>query len=243
VLTGSGWLIAVSRVENILIGVAIAALASCLLFPTWLRTSMPGLVASAIKAIGRYLALVREVRGAGAQARLLHEARSDAETAVASLRAAAGQLGLEPGSGAVAMAGDVSAAAARVLDVIIALQVMLHQPGSGQSAGVTAIMGEAGDALRRMRAAIAGQERPVPVAVLAGTGHRQGQAGALTTAAAPARATIAAAVTRAGSRGESSPCAPVPESALLSAALDQLTDAVADLGSALGRLPGPSKLS
>jgi len=37
VLTGSGWLVAVSRAENILIGVAIAVAASCLLFPVYAR--------------------------------------------------------------------------------------------------------------------------------------------------------------------------------------------------------------
>jgi uncharacterized membrane protein YccC len=241
VLTGSGWLIAVSRVENILIGVAIAVLASGLLFPTWLRTSVPGLVTRAIDAIGSYLALVRRpARAAGAEAQLTHEARSAAEIAVASLRAAAGQLGLEPGSGAAAVVGDVSAAATQVLDVIITLQVMLDQTGPGQPADVTgAIMCEAGHALRCMGAAIAGREPPMPTAVLPGVRHQQDRADAPTTTALT-WATTAAAATRAGSGGESPPCLPPPRSALLSAALDHLTDAVADLGRVLGRLPASS---
>jgi uncharacterized membrane protein YccC len=241
VLTGSGWLIAVSRAENILIGVVIAVLASRLLFPTWLRTSVPGLVAGTIDAIGRYLALVqRSGREAGAEAQLTHEARSAAETAVASLRAAAGQLGLEPGSGAVAIAGDASTAATRVLDAIITLQLTLDQTGPGQPAGVTgAIIGETGDALRRMRAAIAGREPSVPTAVLAGARQEQGRADAL-TAPAPTPAITAAAATRAGPGGELPPCLPSPRPALLSAALDQLTDAIADLGSVLGPLSAAS---
>jgi uncharacterized membrane protein YccC len=66
VLTGSGWLIAVSRAENVLIGVAIAIVAGYLLFPTWLRTSVPGLVTDAVNAIGRYLAMLRTAREAAA---------------------------------------------------------------------------------------------------------------------------------------------------------------------------------
>ncbi len=138
VLTGSGWLIAVSRIENILIGVAIAVVVSCLLFPTWLRTSVPGLVTGTIDAIRRYLAMVRlprepEAGNKRAEGKALHEARSDAETAVASLRATAGQLGLEPGSGALARGlGDASAAAGEVLDAIIALKQVLDRDGTGR---------------------------------------------------------------------------------------------------------------
>ena len=128
-------------------------------------------MADTIDAIGRYLALVRQRAGA-AEARLAHQARSEAETAVASLRATIGQLGLEPGSGTVVIVGEVSAAAARVLDTIIALPVMLDLAGPGQPAGITtAIIGDAGDALTRMRAAIAGQEPPAPAAALADTRH------------------------------------------------------------------------
>jgi uncharacterized membrane protein YccC len=139
VLTGSGWLIAVSRAENILVGVAIAALVSYLLYPTWLRTSVPGVVANAIGAIGRYLAAVRPARTAGEEDRELHEARSEAETAVASLRATAGQLGLERGSGTLALVlGDASAAAARLLDTIIALKQVLDRTGPEQRASAAA---------------------------------------------------------------------------------------------------------
>jgi uncharacterized membrane protein YccC len=216
VLTGSGWLIAMSRVENIMIGVAVAVVTSCLLFPTWLRTSVPGLVANAIDAIGRCLALVRQpARAVDAAAQLRHEARSAAETAVASLRATIGQLGLEPGSGTVVLVGEVSAAAGRVLDTIIALQVVLDRAEPGQPTGVAAAtIGEAGDALECMRSAIAGREQPTP----AGSGRESSPA-----APAPRPALLSAV--------------PVPRPALLSAALGQLTDAVADLRRVLGRLP------
>jgi hypothetical protein len=54
---------------------------------------------------------------------------------VASLRATAGQLGLEPGSGPLASAlGEASAAAARLLDTVIALNQVLEQAGSPQEA-------------------------------------------------------------------------------------------------------------
>jgi uncharacterized membrane protein YccC len=230
VLTGSGWLIAVSRAENILIGVAIAAVASYLLFPTWLGTSVPGLVATTIDAIGRYLALLRPpARAAGAEDDLLHRARSDAETAVASLRATAGQLGLEPSSRALAIAGDVSTAAGRVLDAIITLKQALDQAGPDQSAGGTmAVLGEAGDALSRLRAAVAGQKPPTPVPVLAGARPIQSRADAPATAAA---------MTQAASADGSSPCPRALRPPLLWAAVEQLTDAIAGLGRALGRLP------
>jgi uncharacterized membrane protein YccC len=226
VLTGSGWLIAVSRVENILIGVAIAVVVSYLLFPAWLRTSVPGLVAGTIDAIGRYLALLREP--ARARDDLLHRARSEAETAVASLRVTAGQLGLEPGSSALAIAGDVSAAAGRVLDSIITLKQVLDQTGPEQSAGpAIAIIGEASDALSRMRAAVAGQEPPAPVPVLASNRHPQSRADGLTTGAA---------MTQVAAADESSRCARV-RPPLLSAALDQLTEAIASLRRVLGGFP------
>jgi hypothetical protein len=50
---------------------------------------------------------------------------------VASLRATAGRLGLEPGSGALApVLGEASVAAAQVLDAIIALEQVPDRDGS-----------------------------------------------------------------------------------------------------------------
>lgn len=92
VLTGSGWLIAVSRVENILIGVAIAAVVSYLLFPTWLRTSVPGLVASTIGAVERYLALLRQPGWAGLPRRSPRQRQPEPEQ-LASRRRAPGRRG------------------------------------------------------------------------------------------------------------------------------------------------------
>jgi uncharacterized membrane protein YccC len=170
VLTGSGWLIAASWAENILIGVAIAIVAGYLLFPTWLRTSVPGLVTDAVNAIGRCLAMLRTARDAaaeevGAEDTALHQARSDAETAVASLRATAGQLGLEPGSGALALVlGDASAAAAQVLDAIVALEQVPDRSGPAsetpregwepRSVSLLSAVGQLTDAITSLRRAL-----------------------------------------------------------------------------------------
>ena len=218
VLTGSGWLIAVSRAENILIGVAIAAVVSYLLYPTWLRTSVPGVVAHAIDTIGRYLATVRPDPGARAEEQARHDTRSEAETAVASLRATAGQLGLEPGSGTLALVlGEASDAAARLLDTIIALTQVLDRTGPEQQASAAAIIGHASDALSRMSAAIAGPEPPTRSAADAGIRYRPGS--------------------------ESAQEAREPQPVLLRFALEQLTDATASFRRVVGRLPAPATAS
>jgi hypothetical protein len=82
---------------------------------------------------------------------------ADARAALALL------AGGEPGSSALAIAGDVSTAAGQVLDSIIALKQVLDQAGPGQLAGpAVAIIGEAGDALLCMRAALVGRSRRLP---------------------------------------------------------------------------------
>jgi uncharacterized membrane protein YccC len=234
VLTGGGWLIAVSRVENILIGVAIAVVVGCLCFPAWLRASAPGLLASAMDRVGRYLDLVRQPpRAAGAPDERVHRARSDAETAVASLRATADQLSLEPGSGRwAAVLGDASVAAARLLDAIIMLRQALDRAGPEQPAGATAaVTGQASDALSCMQAAVCGQAPAAAAPLLVAVRHPRSRADALFTGAA---------ITPDRSGGGSPPGAREPRPVLLSVALEQLADDIAGFRRVLGRLPAAS---
>jgi hypothetical protein len=183
----------VSRAENILIGVAIAAVVSYVLYPTWLRTSVPGVVAHAVDAI-------------------------------------AGQLGLEPGSGSLALVlGEAGAAAARLLDTIIALKQVLDRTGPDQQASAAAaVIGHASDVLSRMSAAIAGPEPPTRAAADAPVGQQRNPADAPATAAEG---------TPRGPGSAPAQEARGPQPVLLLFALEQLTDAIATFRGVLGRLP------